>query len=76
MKPLRLSVLAVALVLAGCTASPTDAPLRDPAAPSFDEGVNTTGSGNREDDGVTEETTVPSDSTTTGRGGNGLGSGN
>lgn len=81
MKPLRLSVIAVALVLAGCTASPTDAP-RDQATPSFNEGGNTTGSGSSEGDGVTEEggtpvgTTAPTDSTTTGRGGNGLGSGN
>jgi hypothetical protein len=75
MKSLRLSVVAVALVLAGCTASPTDAPLRDPAAPSFDEGGNGLGSGNREDDGVTEEpTTVPTDTVTRGPGM--LGSGN
>lgn len=97
MKSLRLSVFAVALVLAGCTASPTDAPLRDQAAPSLDEGGNTTGSGNRADglgivgsgnvesDEVTEDggaapppsPAIPSDTTgTTGRGGNGLGSGN
>lgn len=74
MKPLRLSVVAVALVLAGCTASPTDAPTRDPATPSFNEGGNTTGSGNRGDDAVTEETTVPTDTVTRGPGM--LGSGN
>lgn len=75
MKPLRLSAFAVALVLAGCTASPTDAPLRNHDAPSFDEGGNGLGSGNRDDGGTEgETTTIPTDTVTRGPGM--LGSGN
>lgn len=72
MKPLRLGALAAALLLAACTASPTDT-AADGARPSFDGGASM-GSGNRDDGGNGGSTTTQSD--TTGRGGNTLGSGN
>jgi hypothetical protein len=72
MKPLRLSALAAALVLAACTASPTTS--ADPAGPSF-TGVNTLGSGNysESEDGGNG---LGSGNAPTEDGGNGLGSGN
>lgn len=69
MKPLRLSALALALALAGCTASPTDAPLRDPAAPSLDEGGTGGAGGYAGDEAPQEGTpTVPTDTVTRGPG--------
>lgn len=82
MKSLRLSVFAVALVLAGCTASPTDAPLRDHAAPSLDssaadgESVMSAGTTNGDSGIPAAPPATSNDSTTTGRGGNTTGSGN
>ena len=83
MKPFRLSALALALLLAACTATPTDPARLDSATPSFDgggslgsgnnsgeEGGNGVGSGNLTE----EETTVPVDTVTRGPGM--LGSGN
>lgn len=90
MKPLRLSALAVALLLAACTATPTDPARLDSATPSFNGG-GSLGSGNNSgeesgDGSVTTEdggntlgsgnATSDSTGTGTGRGGNGLGSGN
>jgi hypothetical protein len=79
MKPLRLAALAAALLVGACTATPTDTPAADRAAPSFDTG-NGIGSGNRAgEDGQAgtndsgSGTTAPD---TTGRGGGLLGSGN
>jgi hypothetical protein len=73
MKPFRLGVFAVALVLGACTSSPTTT--LDPAGPSFEDsdGGNGLGSGNftGTSDG---ETTVPVD--TVARGPGMLGSGN
>jgi hypothetical protein len=68
MKPLRLAALAAALLLAGCTASPTHT--ATDARPSFDGGASM-GSGNR--DGSSTGATTQSD--TTQRGGNTLGGG-
>lgn len=74
MKPLRLGALAAALLLAACTASPTDTAATT-SRPSFDGGASTS-SGNRDDgDGMGSGTTT-TQSDTTGRGGNGIGSGN
>jgi hypothetical protein len=74
MKPFRLGVFAVALVLAACTSSPTGTSA-DPAGPSYDGGASL-GSGNSAGDGNVEGANTSSDSTTNERGGNTLGSGN
>lgn len=78
MKPLRLSALAAALVLAACNAAtPTDPAALD-AAPSFDAGPGMMGSGNGVGTiGSGHESTISSDSAGGAeRGGGMLGSGN
>jgi hypothetical protein len=92
MKPFRLPALAIALLLAACTASPTDPARLDSTAASYDEGPGMLGSGNssgEENDGgsttddggnMVGSGNFTSDSTGTGsgteRGGGSLGSGN
>jgi hypothetical protein len=74
MKLLRLAALAAGVMLAACTSTPTGSTHSDTATPSYDGG-NTLGSGHYAggEDAYGFDS-VASD--TTGRGGNGLGSGN
>lgn len=81
---LPLPALAAVIVLAGCTASPTDSPLREPFSARFSEGTadggNGLGSSNDAGHGQTTAGSGPLEGDSTGagthRGGNMLGSGN
>jgi hypothetical protein len=77
MKPLRLSAVAAVLLLAACTASPTDsATTAADARPSLDGG-GSLGSGNRTGDYGTGGATTQSDTVPEpGRGGGSHGGGN
>lgn len=75
MKPLRLSAFAVALVLAACTAAPTEPPLHEPPSLDASDGTSLNG-GTTESGGNTLGSGAGAQTDTTGRGGNGIGSGN
>lgn len=80
MKLSRLPALAAVLVLAGCSASPTDSPLRDQPSARFNEGAaeggNMLGSGNYAGDGMNQGESAPVPGDTVTRGPGMLGSGN
>ncbi|MBW3656504.1 MAG: hypothetical protein KY444_10380 [Gemmatimonadetes bacterium] len=78
MKSMRLVAAAAFLVLAACSSSATEPAATRADRPSFD-GINTLGSGGRimgSGNDVVSTSTMPSDTTSTEDGGNGMGSGN